>query len=228
MRWLYLLIDLVSLSIPLLYSFHPKIQFYREWKACLAAITGTALLFLPWDAAFTSMGVWGFNARYVVGIRVADLPIEEILFFLCIPYSCLFTYFCLQKLLSRTTECSVYAGSKLLIALFVCLAVFYHSAVYTLTASLCAALLLTIAHVASEARVLRDFYRAYLVLLVPFFIVNGLLTGTGIPDEVVWYNDSENLGIRILTIPLDDFIYGFAMILMNVLIFETLRSRRSA
>jgi lycopene cyclase domain-containing protein len=57
-------------------------------------------------------------------------------------------------------------------------------------------------------------------MLIPFFIVNGILTGTGINEEVVWYNDEENLGIRLLTIPVEDIFYAFSLILLNLLLFK--------
>ena len=59
---------------------------------------------------------------------------------------------------------------------------------------------------------------------MPFMIVNGMLTGTAMPGEVVWYNNSETMGIRILTIPLEDFFYGFNLMLLNVTLYEALRS----
>jgi lycopene cyclase domain-containing protein len=50
-------------------------------------------------------------------------------------------------------------------------------------------------------------------MLIPFFIVNGILTGSFIEDQVVWYNNDENLGIRIGTVPIEDSVYAFTMIL---------------
>ncbi|MDD7914298.1 lycopene cyclase domain-containing protein [Polaribacter ponticola] len=67
---------------------------------------------------------------------------------------------------------------------------------------------------------LQRFYISFLIILVPFFIVNGVLTGTGLVEPVVWYNNAENLGIRLLTIPIEDVGYAFTLIFSNVLLIE--------
>ncbi|MGB0178070.1 MAG: lycopene cyclase domain-containing protein, partial [Owenweeksia sp.] len=64
------------------------------------------------------------------------------------------------------------------------------------------------------------FYLSYLFVLIPFFIVNGILTGFGIEEEVVWYNDQENMGTRIFTIPFEDAFYGMILILGVVSLYE--------
>ena len=62
-------------------------------------------------------------------------------------------------------------------------------------------------------------------LLIPFFIVNGILTGTGIDEPVVWYNNAENLSIRILTIPIEDIFYGFELIILTIYFQELFKIR---
>ena len=64
-----------------------------------------------------------------------------------------------------------------------------------------------------------------MVILIPFFIVNGILTGSFIETPIVSYNDLENLGIRLFTIPVEDIGYAFSMLFGNLMIFETLKKR---
>ena len=53
--------------------------------------------------------------------------------------------------------------------------------------------------------------------------MNGILTGTGLEEQVVWYNDLENISIRMLTIPVEDLVYGFLLFGLNVTLFEEFR-----
>jgi hypothetical protein len=56
------------------------------------------------------------------------------------------------------------------------------------------------------------------------FISNGLLTGMFIENEVVWYNNLQNLGFKIVTITIEDFFYGYLMILLNILLYKSFRN----
>ncbi len=94
----YLLIDLGAILIPFFFSFHPKLKFYKKWKSAWPAIIIVALGFISWDIFYTKISVWGFTADYLIGINFFGLPIEEILFFICIPYACLFTFHCFKLL----------------------------------------------------------------------------------------------------------------------------------
>lgn len=62
-------------------------------------------------------------------------------------------------------------------------------------------------------------------MLFPFFIVNGILTGSGIVDQVVWYNNQENLGLRVFTIPIEDITYAFSLIIVNLFIIDYLNKK---
>ncbi len=218
----YLLIDFGAFIVPFIFSFHPKIKFYKEWKAFWLANLIITILFIAWDILYTHLGVWGFNERYITGLKIFNLPIEEILFFICIPYASVFTYHCFKLFFSKINFFRFGVIHFILIALLLAIGAFNYSKIYTSVTFILLALLLIDCSL-DRLQWLRTFFLMYAVILIPFFIVNGLLTGTGLQEPVVWYDNSENLGLRILTIPVEDFFYGMLLLLLNTYAFENFK-----
>ena len=68
----------------------------------------------------------------------------------------------------------------------------------------------------------RGVFWIYLAVMYGFMILaNGYLTWR----PIVIYGQSFYLGIRLLTIPLEDFFFGFSLIGMSVIVWEYLTSR---
>jgi len=218
---LYLLLDLASLSIPLAYSFEKRMRFIKWWRSVFLAISITAIIFLIWDVIFTREGVWGFNEAYLVGIDLIDLPIEEWLFFFCIPYACIFTHYAFQYFFPklRLSDSLTRGVTLLILTVLIPVIILHTSKAYTFVNYLFLALILVYSLISKE-RQLGVFYLTFLIILVPFFIVNGILTGSFIEDQVVWYNNAENLGIRMGTIPIEDAGYAFSMIFLSIILIE--------
>jgi lycopene cyclase domain-containing protein len=225
-KYLYLWINILSFIVPFLFSFYPKANFSKKWRYVIPAILVTAVVFIAWDAVFTRLGVWGFNPRYISGIYLLGLPLEEILFFLCIPYACLFTYFALSHLVEKD---HLFPHQELissaLIILFLVFGSYHLDKLYTAVTFLFTGLFLALVMIKLRVRFMGRFYFAFALLLIPFFIVNGILTGAMTEEPVVWYNNAENIGVRIGTIPLEDAVYGLLMILMPITIWEKAEER---
>ena len=225
-KYTYLLIDVLSLLAPLVFSFHPRIRLYRHWNALLPAILVVAAGYALWDSLFVHLGIWGFNPHYITGLYIGNLPIEELLFFICIPYACVFTFECLSGLIAPAfSRIDIIKGvSYVFSALMVLTAVIFHSRTYTASALTLNAGLVLLGTLI-KVPWLPKFYVVYGILLIPFLIVNGLLTGTGLAAPVVWYKESGIIGLRIMTIPVEDVFYGMGLILLNVWLFTFIRER---
>jgi lycopene cyclase domain-containing protein len=227
-KFLYLWINFLSIAFPLAFSFYSKAPFYKKWKYLWISTLIPAIIFILWDEYFTQLGVWGFNPRYLSGIYLGNLPLEEILFFICIPYACLFTYHALGYLVKKDwfapyqnyITYSLVAGLLLMGGINI-------DKWYTGVTFISASAFLIALQVLTNPTYLSRFYFSYIFILIPFFIVNGILTGSWIEGEVVWYNNNENLGIRMGTIPVEDTFYGMLLLVMNVAIFEKLQAKES-
>ena len=218
--YLYLLVNLGTILIPFIFSFHPKLNFYKKWKETLLSIVIVGSAFILWDVFYTKIGVWGFNPEYLTGIYVFNLPLEEILFFVSIPYACMYTYHCLKLFWPiKQSKSTQWISYKISVSLLVVGIVFINE-IYTSATFLSLSVILFLIQKLTNPLWMPRLYSALLLLIIPFLMVNGILTGTGIENEIVWYNNNEIIGFRVLTIPIEDFFYGFLLILLNVFLME--------
>lgn len=224
MNALYLIVDLASLSIPLLLSFEKRVHFVSKWRYLFPAIFLVGFGFVVWDVLFHNLGVWSFNDEYLLGLRFLGLPIEEYLFFLIIPFSCLFIYEVLRYF-KPESPIDAYAKqiTMALATVSAILAALYMDRWYSGVTYLLNTLVLYLIAIKNPAW-LGLFLRAFLIVLLPFFIVNGILTFM----PVVSYNDLENIGLRMGTIPVEDMAYGFLLLILVTWFYEIFKGEGSA
>lgn len=222
---LYLIILTVSLAGPLALSFEKNLRLYTRWKYLLPAILITMIVFVVWDMVFTHLGYWFFNPIYNSGIYINKLPLEEYLFFIVIPYACAFSFYAIQfhfpkfKLSERWTTILTFA----IVVLSVIVSFLNRELSYTFVNFLVLPAVLLLSYFLAR-EVVQYYLPIYPILLIPFFIVNGILTGTGIEQAVFDYNPEVFMGIRILSIPLEDMFYNFSLLLLPLALthmFET-------
>lgn len=225
MQYLYLILDLATLLGPLLLSFDKKVAFFKTWKALFPAIAIMMLLFIPWDIYFTEIGVWGFNPDYLSGIYIGNLPLEECLFFIVVPYACVFIYACLKAYFPNLSLSNSLLNT-VIITLFLGLMLFVFidlSAKYTVLTFFLLGIYLLAQKYIFRSEWLSHFLLAYAISLIPFLIVNGVLTGSWIDEQVVWYSSDHITGKRIGTIPVEDTMYNMLMLLMTIHFYEVFR-----
>ena len=219
--YIYVYLHLFAFIPVLLMSFDKKVAYYKRWKSLLPALLIVAIICWIWDIWKTAIGVWGFNTPYYT-IKIINLPIEEWLFFFTFPWASVFIYECLNAYFPKNTifKRVEYPLSILLIFIFFSIGFGYWGHAYTATAFIIAGSVLLWQVLFGAIDMRAQFYRSFLIGLIPFILVNGILTGTTTSQPVVVYNPEEYLGIRFITIPLDDFAYNFSMLFSVTMIYE--------
>lgn len=223
---IYLYLLLGSLIVPMLYSIF-VIDVIKHWKEFSISTVIIAIVFLIWDYFFTKAGIWGFNYDYCLGLKIFEMPIEEWLFFMIIPFCSLFIhfaflhifpYFKMQKKITLIISIVLIFTSILLVS-------FNFSKSYTAINFIVLTVVVFIG-LLKYRYLLQQFYITFLIILIPFIIINGILTGVLTESPIVWYNNLENLDFRIFTIPVEDFGYCFSLLFGNLMIFETLKKKQ--
>ncbi|MCO4292622.1 lycopene cyclase domain-containing protein [Solitalea sp. MAHUQ-68] len=222
----YLLINFFTVIICFIASFDKRIQFYKYFGAFVKAAIVVAIPFIAWDIWFTKHSVWWFNSAYTIGITIAGLPIEECLFFICIPFSCVFTYFCFNKFV-KINWADAFNTIIVFISVIVCvvMALLHHNKIYTLVTAVVTTLTLIYLHFIARVSWIGKASVVFFILMLGFLPVNGVLTGTGLESPIVNYNPDEFLGIRILTIPIEDAVYGYSQFLLVVYFFKMFQNK---
>ncbi|MEJ2050558.1 MAG: lycopene cyclase domain-containing protein, partial [Calditrichota bacterium] len=167
---------------------------------------------------------WWFNPRFTTGIVIAGLPVEEILFFISVPFACLFVwevFFASHRqpiMFTYHIPEILTAASLLAGGLFLLMGHSYTGIVWLAFGSV-----LGLDQIL-QIRLLQERQTYYYLGIVTLFILifNGYLTAR----PLVLYDESYLLGLRIFTIPVEDFIYGYALILFSVILYEKFRRGR--
>ena len=225
----YFYLHLFTIIPVLALSFDRRVQYYKSWKYLFPAILIIGTLFILWDVFFTFQGVWGFNHQYLMGIYLLKLPLEEYLFFLTVPVACVFIYECLNYYIPKDLLAPFERWiTGLLIITFLGTALTHWSQMYTFTTFTLAGLFLLYHYLYVKTPYRSRFYLAYLVSWLPFMLVNGVLTGGYTQKPIVLYNPEEYLGIRLTSVPLDDSVYSFLLLMSIISLYEFFRKGRLA
>lgn len=220
----YLVFNAVVIAGPLIAARHPATTFRGRWLPALAAVVLVAVPFVVWDVLVTGRH-WSFNPAYYT-FHLGGLPLGEWAFFVTVPLACLYTWEMLSGGVDPRPVRAASTGWKAALGLVLAgAAAWAFGMEYTGVA--CAALATAcVLDLLAGGRVLRHrrFGVFALAVLACTAVFNGYLTAR----PLVLYDPRYQLDVRVGTIPLEDFVYGLALVVANVTLFERLRDRMGA
>lgn len=220
----YLLINFAIIFFPLILSLLPRYRsFYRHWRQLIGSILLVGAIFITWDIWVTAKGHWAFNPAHILGQKWLFLPIEEWLFFITVPFSCLFLYQALKNLYQTASVrfnlkpfIFVFAATCFLTSLFL------YPKTYTMFVLFFTALTAIVVLLVLPSLYSTKAYLLYTLLGIGlFFIFNTLLTS--IP--VVTYNHLVITNIRLGTIPLEDLFYNWSLLTLYAFFYDWLAKK---
>lgn len=218
----YLTIDFLIIIFPLLFSFKWKFKYYKYFKPLAASFLIVGLSYILWDIIVTARGDWWFEEEFLIGIEILGLPIEEILFFIVVPFACIFIYENLDYFVKDKKIVFNKWFYLILALIFIIIGVIYRSQDYTILAMFSCALFFILASTLyPEILKSRNFWFYIILSFIPFIIFNYLLTSLVIvsynPDAI--WGGFEAWNGRFFTIPFEDFFYNFSMLSFYLLVY---------
>jgi lycopene cyclase domain-containing protein len=222
MKYEYLLLNALILAGPILFSFDRKVNYVSKWPHAIGASIIVLVPFIVWDVLVTGRH-WWFNEKFTSEIALLGLPLGEWLFFITVPFACLFIWEIIvtsrsRQLLTIQKFIPFIAGVAFLTGVWF----FFRGLEYTGLVGIAIGLIILLDLIFSTGIVLQK--QSYLFLLIVTMLVlifNGYLTAR----PVVLYDEQYQLGFRIVTIPLEDFFYGYSLLLLNVIVYEKILRR---
>lgn len=199
--------------------------FYKTW---LLPIVLGSMVFLAWDIYFSYLSIWGFNERYLTGNRIANFPLEEVVWFPVIGCCSLYIYFLMER-----EKWALLEQRGWVLAILVCFGLFlfwmfYFDRLYSSFAVWSIFIVIWLWYWSEIQDKLMNFMGAFMIITLPMLIMDGMLTGIFTQEALIIYNPLENSGIRIISIPIEDFLFGFSFLAFIVWIKNVINKRLSA
>lgn len=221
---LYLYLNIGTLVSIALLSFERRIHYVTQWRRAFWAIGVSAIPFIVWDGIFVYFNIWDFNPRYISGFYIGTLPVSEILFFVSAPFSLLFIYEFVLYHARRLTPFYAWiqsVGYMVMGGLALVLMASYWGRTYTVTVAVLTVITLVLVWKYSLQPCV--VFISFGISLLPFLAFNSILTGglMGlIPEPVVFYNAQHFSGIRLGSIPLEDVLFNFLLLVWPLLLYQ--------
>ncbi len=213
-KHIYTIIGILVPLGPLALSFDEKVYFFQYLAPVLGAILVAGSVFIVWDIFAVRKKHWSFNDSYVGSLRIARLPAGEWLFFMGVPYACIFIYETVTAYFGDSQiqgydNLFLYAGYGLVLPGLIF--GFLQKRAYTSWVAFAVSGAILMVSLFSAELWQSTAFWAYIGLChFAFLLVNGIYVNL----PTIYYNQEEFSGIRIIGIPCEDFLYNFSYLVL--------------
>jgi lycopene cyclase domain-containing protein len=94
MLYLAVMAGCVAVTLPL--ELVLKARVYARWRRLGLTLLPVLAVFIMWDALAIRAHHWSY--RHLTGVRIGNLPIEELVFFVVVPICSLLTFEAVRRL----------------------------------------------------------------------------------------------------------------------------------
>jgi len=229
MRIEYGLFNLIIAVMPMIGGLLYNKTIFPQKKPLAISIALGLLIFVTLEQFLTNV-FWWFSDKYTVGLMIGVLPIEEVLFFISVPWATLLLWLNVNHLLKKSAERVIFSRpveylvlTILSICSFLFFYVFFRAGLYYSSLVFILLLLVIIFDQFIGARII--FWRNYLLFQMPVILLTTIWNGYLTARPVVIYNVLLKSNIQVFTIPIEDYLYGFVLLTFIISLYERLRKK---
>jgi lycopene cyclase domain-containing protein len=216
------MLNILIILFPLIFTFTWKFKYYKFFKPLAVSILIVGISYIIWDIVVTARGDWWFNEEFLIGIEILGLPIEEILFFVVVPFACIFIYENLEFFIKDKKIPFNKWFYLTIAAIFFIIGITFRNQDYTILSMFSCSLFFIVAPTLYPKILKSRNYWFYIILsFIPFIIFNYFLTSlivVGYNPGAIWGGFGAWNG-RFFTIPFEDFFYNYSMLSFYLLIY---------
>ncbi len=223
-RFTFLLGLLIFAIYPIVGMLFIKVRFNQNIRYIFPSILVSCIIFLLWDIKFTEVGIWNYNPELTVGLSHKGLPVEQWLFYLLVPFSAMVVYEYVKRRYATLNLNNIFtAVSLVLVVAFAIIAYQYRVRFYTFFTFLFTTIYLVYTIFRKQFKPhLTALFLTYLLMLIPYALFSFLLTSTA----VIAYHQEQVLNVWLGMMPVENLVFLFLLLLINLTVFEYLSERK--
>ena len=224
MKFTFLILALGLLLFPLVLQVDKKIFKNGNFKAALGASLISSIIFSTLTVVLQLFSIITFSTDSALGVVFKELPLEQYLLY----FSFSFTSVCIYQYLNikfpdNSLQKYSLALSNLLLGLCVAFLFFGYPKWYTLSTFATLLISLFLIEYVGRLRFMYRAYRAFVLMLIPFYIVYGFLFWS----ETLLIAKHQVTGMNVAKIPIETHFMALSMLLVSIYMFEFFKSRKA-